>query len=215
MKTEVLLIKSLVVILITSLIMYATTGESKPHKPKAILESTEPQSEEFIKVLKEMQGLYLAPDSYFSLNSENIPDYVRFYIKKFYKTAQTESQFSQQPASVKLAQGIVESSWGNSELSTKHNNHFGIKCFKKDCKPGHCVVYDDDKPTDRFKTYKSAWFSYRDHTRFVKKERYSNCKGDYKEWCNCLQENGYATNEKYTDLLLAVIRDYKLYQFDL
>jgi flagellum-specific peptidoglycan hydrolase FlgJ len=144
-----------------------------------------------------------------------IPPHVDSYIKRFLATAKQEAKLFNIPVSIKLAQGILESSAGRSDLSRKHNNHFGIKHRGK----GKFAVYRDDTPRDRFQVYKSAWFSYRDHSKLLCMERYSHLRKlkrtEYKKWAYGLKKAGYATAPHYAQSLIKVIETYKLYQYDL
>jgi flagellum-specific peptidoglycan hydrolase FlgJ len=143
-----------------------------------------------------------------------IPTHVDKYIKRFLKTAKQEAELFNIPVSIKLAQGILESNAGRSELSRKHNNHFGIKYRGT----GKFAVYRDDTPKDKFQVYRSAWRSYRDHSKLLCMERYSHLRKlkrtDYKKWAYGLKKAGYATAPHYAESLIKVIETYKLYQYD-
>ena len=120
------------------------------------------------------------------------------------------------PASITLAQGILESGSGNSELARKGNNHFGIKCHDW---TGDKMYMDDDSKGECFRVYANAEQSYIDHTNFLlDKKRYSSLflleLTDYKGWANGLKDAGYATNPKYSELLIAIIDELKLYELD-
>ncbi len=137
------------------------------------------------------------------------------YVMKFYKTAIAEHKKYGIPASIKLAQGLLESASGQSTLSKKTNNHFGIK-WTPGCELKY-VVAKDDTPTDRFRVYKSAWFSYRDHSKFLMMDRYKPCRKcnkDYECWARQLKKCGYATSKHYTKSLIAIIERNKLYEYD-
>jgi flagellum-specific peptidoglycan hydrolase FlgJ len=145
-----------------------------------------------------------------------IPKSTESYIKRFYKVAQQEHKKYGIPASITLAQGIIESASGNSRLVKSTNNHFGIKCFGN-CDNSNSVMMKDDKPTDRFKKYKSAWYSYRDHSKLLMKPRYQKCReciNDYKCWAINLKKCGYATSKTYTKAIIKVIEDYDLTKYD-
>ena len=94
------------------------------------------------------------------------------YVKRFSKVAQTEMEKYGIPASITLAQGLLESNNGQSRLATKNHNHFGIKCFSRSCKKGHCSNFSDDSHKDFFRKYNSAWESYRAHSVLLQKDRY-------------------------------------------
>lgn len=138
------------------------------------------------------------------------------YIDAFKSVAIEEMNKYGIPASITLAQGILESGSGNSSLARFANNHFGIKCTS-DWK-GKGYYKDDDKADDCFRVYKDARESYRDHSEFLKRKRYSALfeldKNDYKNWALGLKQAGYATNPKYPDLLIGIIDRYQLYQYD-
>ncbi len=138
------------------------------------------------------------------------------YISTFKDVAIEEMNKFGIPASITLAQGIIESGSGNSSLAKYANNHFGIKCTS-DWK-GKGYYKDDDKADDCFRVYKDARESYKDHSEFLKRKRYSFLfeldRNDYKNWARGLKQAGYATNPKYPDLLISVIDRYQLYQYD-
>lgn len=138
------------------------------------------------------------------------------YIAKYSDIAVREMKKHGIPASITLAQGILESDAGNSRLATKANNHFGIK--KHDW-TGPTVTHDDDKKREHFRKYRNAEESFKDHSEFlVTKERYSDLftlkTNDYKAWAKGLKKAGYATNPHYATLLINLIERYELYKFD-
>ena len=139
------------------------------------------------------------------------------YIAQFKDVAIEEMNTYGIPASITLAQGILESSSGNSSLAKYANNHFGIKCTS-DWK-GKAYYKDDDQANDCFRVYKDARESFKDHSTFLKRKRYSFLfeldKNDYKNWAIGLKTAGYATNPKYPDLLINLIEKYRLDQYDL
>lgn len=121
------------------------------------------------------------------------------------------------PASITLAQGILESGSGNSTLARKANNHFGIKCHKT--WSGKTYRMDDDAKDECFRKYKKAEDSYRDHSLFLtQRGRYSFLfkykTTDYKKWAYGLKKAGYATNPKYPQLLIRIIEKYNLSKYD-
>ncbi len=121
------------------------------------------------------------------------------------------------PASITLAQGILESGSGNSRLARNANNHFGIKCHKS--WTGKTFTMDDDEKNECFRKYKNASDSYRDHSEFLtQRGRYSFLFEyeitDYKSWAKGLKQAGYATNPKYPQLLIGLIEKYNLDQYD-
>jgi flagellum-specific peptidoglycan hydrolase FlgJ len=121
------------------------------------------------------------------------------------------------PASIILAQGILESGSGRSDLAMNANNHFGIKCHND--WTGDKVYKDDDSANECFRKYNQASESYKDHAMLLTgKKRYSNLfklsKGDYKGWAKGLREAGYATDPKYPEKLISYIESYNLHEYD-
>lgn len=140
---------------------------------------------------------------------------VERYIKRFKVIAIQEQTKYGIPASVTLAQGILESASGQSTMAIKDNNHFGIKCHNK-CLGCRCANYADDDIYDMFRIFETAWESYREHSKILMGSRYKHllkCK-DYKCWANGLQKAGYATSKRYAKNLINIIERYKLYQYD-
>jgi len=120
------------------------------------------------------------------------------------------------PASITLAQGILESGSGNSMLAKKGNNHFGIKCHGWE---GEKIYFDDDTKGECFRVYDNAELSYVDHSEFLTgKSRYNRLFDlkltDYKGWAKGLKEAGYATNQKYPHLLIEIIERLDLFELD-
>ncbi len=143
-------------------------------------------------------------------------DNVDAYVQKYADIAQEEMRQFGIPASITLAQGVLESGAGNGLLVKKANNHFGIKCH--DWK-GAVVYHDDDEEGECFRKYSLPKFSYRDHSLFLtNRGRYSSLfklsKDDYKNWAKGLKSAGYATDKKYPDKLIRIIEKYKLYRYD-
>lgn len=139
------------------------------------------------------------------------------YIKRYKNTAMESMKKYKIPASITLAQGILESSSGRSELTRKSNNHFGIKCHKG--WKGKRVYHDDDKKDDCFRVYKDPANSFKDHSLFLTgRSRYANLfklqEGDYVEWAKGLSSAGYATDRRYPAKLIALIEKYDLHKFD-
>jgi len=140
------------------------------------------------------------------------------YVQRFRKVAQTEMEKFGIPASITLAQGLIESNCGESRLATSNNNHFGIKCFSRKCRKGHCSNFTDDSHKDFFRKYKSAWESYRSHSYLLQADRYKPlkklAKSDYEGWAKGLKKAGYATDEHYAEKLIQLIEDLDLHQYD-
>jgi LysM repeat protein len=138
------------------------------------------------------------------------------YIQKYSTIAQEQMRKYGVPASITLAQGILESASGKSKLAAEANNHFGIKCH--DTWNGATMHLDDDAPNECFRKYKSVEQSFEDHSVFLKKPRYEELFNleitDYKGWAQGLKKCGYATSSTYAKNLIDLIEKYELFQFD-
>ncbi|MDH6355792.1 LysM repeat protein [Dysgonomonas sp. PH5-45] len=139
------------------------------------------------------------------------------YIKQYKPVAVDHMRRYKIPASITMAQGLLESGAGKGGLTLKSNNHFGIKCHND--WTGEKVYAKDDGPNDCFRKYKKAEDSYHDHSRFLsEKPRYrflfSLDITDYKGWARGLQKAGYATDKAYANKLIKLIEDYELYELD-
>ena len=142
---------------------------------------------------------------------------INFYVKKYAPAATKNMRFFKIPASITLAQGILESGYGEGTLAKKANNHFGIKCHKG--WKGKSITHDDDEKDECFRSYKNPLRSYRDHSLFlVDRDRYSSLftlnRKDYKGWAVGLKAAGYATDPKYADKLISLIERFNLNRFD-
>jgi len=141
---------------------------------------------------------------------------VQAYIDSYSKIAQEEMLQYGIPASITLAQGILESGAGRGELTSKANNHFGIKCHGW---KGEKVYHDDDEAQECFRKYKDPKYSFRDHSLFLtQRSRYQGLfklkKNDYKGWAKGLKKAGYATDPKYPNKLISIVERYNLDAFD-
>ena len=142
----------------------------------------------------------------------NTEDYVKFYSN----IAMDEMIQFGIPASITLAQGILESGAGKGRLAVQANNHFGIKCHDWN---GKKIYHDDDEEQECFRKYDNPEYSYRDHSLFLtNRGRYSFLfdlkKDDYKQWAKGLKKAGYATDPKYPQKLIDLIQRYQLYKYD-
>lgn len=138
------------------------------------------------------------------------------YIEVYAQIAQDQMRSSKIPASIILAQGILESGSGKGRLAVKANNHFGIKCHGW---KGEKIYHDDDRSQECFRKYKKPEYSYRDHSEFLTgRKRYAGLfnlnPSDYKAWAKGLRAAGYATDRKYPQKLISLIERYKLYEYD-
>lgn len=138
------------------------------------------------------------------------------YINKYKDIAIEQMQAYGIPASITLAQGLLESGAGLSRLATKANNHFGIKCHNG--WTGSTIYVDDDIKDDCFRAYNNARESFIDHSKFLQGNRYKSLFSlqttDYKGWARGLKSCGYATNPRYADQLIEIIEVYQLHQYD-
>lgn len=139
------------------------------------------------------------------------------YIERYSELAVDEMYRSGVPASITLAQGLLESGYGLSELAVKSNNHFGIKCHNT--WTGAKVYHDDDARGECFRKYDTPEESFRDHSDFLRyRDRYKFLFDldvtDYKSWAYGLKKAGYATDPKYPSKLIKLIEDYSLYEYD-
>ena len=193
------------------ILIFNSCGSAKKVKIKAstnIVKSTEnilaKSTETQIKPLKSYKKLSVA-------------ERVDRYVKTYAEVAQQEMKSYDIPASITLAQGILESGMGYSRLATQANNHFGIKCHKE--WKGKRIYHDDDKKRECFRVYKDPRKSYRDHSLFLtSRSRYDFLfdikKNDYKAWAKGLKKAGYATDPKYPDKLISLIERYRLDSYD-
>ncbi len=161
-------------------------------------------------------GLYKLP--------EDTGRFIRFeinsteeYIENFAEMAQFEMKAYGIPASITLAQGLLESGIGKGQLAKKTNNHFGIKCHTD--WQGQYELHDDDEKDECFRKYNHPMYSYRDHSLFLKnRARYAFLfdykQDDYKKWALGLRKAGYATDRRYPDKLISLIEKYDLYKYD-
>ena len=144
-------------------------------------------------------------------------DAVANYISTYGQIAKDEMLQYGIPASITLAQGILESGAGRGSLSERANNHFGIKCHRD--WTGERVYHDDDELQECFRKYKDPKYSFRDHSLFLsQRSRYAKlfnlAKDDYEGWAKGLKKAGYATDPKYPDKLISIINRYNLSIFD-
>lgn len=141
----------------------------------------------------------------------------RDYIEKYKATAVRQMRENRIPASIIMAQALLESSAGRSELSVKANNHFGIKCTSE--WTGKTMLKDDDRKNECFRKYDHPEESYRDHSLFLKHDRYSSLyvlePTDYVAWAKGLKAAGYATDPLYAEKLIRLIENYSLHTLDI
>ena len=150
------------------------------------------------------------------VNTNGALNAVERYIDLYSNIAKDNMRTHKIPASITLAQGILESGSGRGRLATKANNHFGIKCHGW---KGAKIYHDDDRSQECFRKYRKAETSYEDHSEFLTgRKRYANLfrlkPNDYKGWAKGLRAAGYATDRKYPQKLISLIERYQLYKYD-
>ncbi len=165
---------------------------------------------------EEVRDLYPMPEDRGRFERFPISD-TKDYIETFAEIAQYEMRAFGIPASITLAQGILESGSGRGELTLKTNNHFGIKCHTG--WQGEFDFHDDDAKGECFRKYNHPMYSFRDHSIFLStRSRYAflfNYKrDDYKKWAHGLRQAGYATDRRYPQKLISIIENYNLYEYD-
>lgn len=137
------------------------------------------------------------------------------YINTYLQAAIEEEEKSGVPYYLTLAQGLLESNAGRSKLAKQNNNHFGIKCYSRECKRGHCTNFEDDSHKDFFRKYSTVAESFSAHSQVLKAERYKKLflldKSDYKAWAKGVKTCGYATDKRYDVKLIKLIEDYGLH----
>ena len=138
------------------------------------------------------------------------------YVDRYQRIAVDHMKKHKIPASITLAQGLLESGAGQSRLAKDGNNHFGIKCHSD--WTGRTMRHDDDRRNECFRKYSKAEDSFEDHSKFLKRSRYSALFDlqltDYRGWARGLQKAGYATDKAYANKLIKLIEDYELHKYD-
>ncbi len=155
----------------------------------------------------------VAPEKFIAFHIKSTDE----YIKTFKDIAKQNMVDYGIPASITLAQGILESGSGKGELTQKSNNHFGIKCHRG--WTGDRSYHDDDEKGECFRRYNHPMYSFNDHSQFLTgRKRYAFLfnlrKDDYKGWARGLRKAGYATDKKYPQKLITLIERYKLHKYD-
>jgi flagellum-specific peptidoglycan hydrolase FlgJ len=191
-----------------------TVVTTKPTvKPKVVETSKIPTVSQETTTKPTTSSEVIVSTSKTKVSSEIIAEYVLAYKN----IAMSNMKSHGIPASIILAQGILESGSGKGDLALTANNHFGIKCHEN--WKGETIKHDDDAPQECFRKYQKPDESYRDHSLFLTgRPRYAGLfqldKGDYKGWAKGLRAKGYATDPKYPDKLIYYIEKYKLYYYD-
>lgn len=186
-----------------------STTHRKKHTTERIVHKIEP-----IKVADTKES---KPEEVLVPTNISYSERVASYINEFSGIAKEEMLQYGIPASITLAQGILESGAGAGELTLKANNHFGIKCHTG--WQGDTVYHDDDESGECFRKYNDPKYSYRDHSLFLtQRSRYQDLfklrKDDYKGWAKGLRKAGYATDPRYPEKLIGIVERYSLQDYD-
>lgn len=140
------------------------------------------------------------------------------YVKLHLPSAKQAAKDYNIPISITLAQGLLESNAGESLLARKANNHFGIKCFSRTCRKGHCMNATDDSHKDFFIIFKTDADCFEYRSAFLQKQRYASLlklpRTAYRDWAWGLKKAGYATDNSYARKLIKIIENLRLYRFD-
>jgi len=187
------------------------TVQKKP-TPRPVAKATPPKDIIVQKVPKADDLVYDLKRRFPNLNKSTLA-----YIEEYNDIAIAEMLRYEIPASITLAQGILESNSGRSRLTVKGNNHFGVKCHRS--WKGKRIYHDDDARQECFRKYEHPWSSFRDHSLFLyERKRYAALFDlrleNYKGWSRGLKKAGYATDPKYPKKLIALIEQYELYKYD-
>lgn len=218
MKTKLaLLLLGLFVISCTSTrpVVRTTTKPKVTTKKQPVVTQTKPVNTKPNTTTSPKTGSQVSLEA--TSNVKTYAEEIQFYIDNFKEIAKNNMKTHGIPASITLAQGILESGAGKGKLAQSANNHFGIKCHKE--WTGESVKHDDDAAQECFRKYEHPSESYRDHSLFLtSRPRYSNLfkldKGDYESWAKGLKSAGYATDVKYPDKLIGLIERFELYKYD-
>jgi flagellum-specific peptidoglycan hydrolase FlgJ len=205
--------KKIAVLLFLGLIVFSCSSRKVTARKST---STKPKSERILKTEKQEEMEVVGADTESASFNTLIVKSTAEYLALFSVVAQEEMRLYSIPASITLAQGILESNSGRGRLSVEANNHFGIKCHDW---TGARIYHDDDASQECFRKYNDAKYSYRDHSLFLTtRSRYSKLfdldKDDYKAWAKGLKAAGYATDIKYPHKLISLIERYELYKLD-
>ncbi|WP_269685585.1 glucosaminidase domain-containing protein [Flavobacterium lacustre] len=214
------------ILLVFILIILASCNASKPvivtkkttaHSSKKVAVKTPKKSSSSSKFSKKEQNNSVVETIESTSKTVVTSDLVNDYIFQFKGVAMSNMKNYGIPASIILAQGILESGAGRGRLAVNANNHFGIKCHKE--WTGDSVKQDDDAEQECFRKYNDPSESFKDHAVFLSgRSRYAVLfelpKDDYKAWAKGLRAAGYATDPRYPEKLISYIERYNLYQYD-
>ena len=210
------MMKKLLMVVLLGVVLIGCKAKKKKTYSKNSHEETARLNKSNTNNRYQTKGLYPLPEDTGRFQRFSIST-VDEYINTFSEIAQYEMKAYGIPASITLAQGLLESGLGKGELAIKTNNHFGIKCHKG--WQGDYDFHDDDEKGECFRKYNHPMYSYRDHSEFLSsRARYSFLfdygAKDYKRWAKGLRQAGYATDKRYPQKLIYLIEKHQLYNFD-
>lgn len=187
-----------------------TKTKKRTKKTTRVVKTTLPEKDP-VEVVK------TTPEVEVEIPKNSTKSTTEIYIETYSEVAKKEMERHGIPASITLAQGILESGSGKGPLTMRSNNHFGIKCHRG--WKGQRVYHDDDEDQECFRKYANPAYSFSDHSLFLTgRSRYASLfklpKDDYKGWAKGLKKAGYATDRKYPNKLIALIERYELYKYD-
>jgi len=207
--------------IVPSQLTSTTTDKPKPKEkvqPKPKPKKKDNKANHFHNISSIFSQQYLKKRGVSVAEIQQMRNVCKTYVKRFAPVAQSEMRKYGIPASIKLAQALLESDAGHSRLAKANSNHFGIKCFARRCKKSHCSNFTDDTHKDFFRKYANAWESFRAHSLIVSGKRYKHLKQleitNYKQWAYGLKKAGYATDKRYAEKLIEIIEDLKLTEYD-
>lgn len=214
------------IVILVFIVFFASCNTTKPvvsttKKPvstKPVVKATQPSKPVEAKKPVQITKTEQASEELEATSKVKVTtDLVLNYIYKYKNIAQDNMRSHKIPASITLAQAILESGSGVGDLALKANNHFGIKCHKE--WTGETVRHDDDAAQECFRKYNDPAQSFEDHSQFlISRPWYNNLFkldiSDYKAWSYGLKKSGYATDPKYPVKLIAIIERYQLYNYD-
>ncbi len=199
-------------LIMLSLVFFAACSSSQ--KTTTYKQKKEKSDYKARKIISESDAIF---NKFTKKYGDNLNVNTLVYVNRYKHIAIEDMELYKIPASITLAQGILESGSGKSHLALKSNNHFGIKCHKD--WNGKKVRHDDDKRRECFRKYAHPEESFDDHSKFLTtRGRYASLfqlkEDDYKAWAKGLKKAGYATDRKYPKKLITIIESYRLYEYD-
>ena len=210
------MIKRLIIVALLGVVFIGCKAKKQTTYSKGSKQQTVATQKKSTHNKYETKGLYPLPEDTGKFKRFTISS-VDEYIATFSEIAQNEMKAYGIPASITLAQGLLESGLGKGELAVKTNNHFGIKCHTG--WQGDYDFHDDDEKGECFRKYNHPMYSYRDHSEFLSsRARYAFLfdyrANDYKKWAKGLRQAGYATDKRYPQKLIHLIEKHQLHKFD-